>query len=291
MTATRRFAALVLLASTAGRAAEAGQFRVLYFSQTVGGRHATIDVGRDVLRKLGEEAGAFTLDECTDCRKWSADYLAPYAAIVSFGGGTLPLSEANRAALLGTIRGGRGFVGIHSAVQMLPNPKWPEYWEMLGGAYAGALWEKGVRIIVEDRLHPATRHLGAAFTITDEIYQFIPWERGKTHVLLSVDNRSVNVFQRNVRRKDRDFAVAWCHPYGKGRVFYTCLGHGKPMWQLASYQAHLLNAIQWAAGRVDAKIPLGSDGRVHEVRRPETPRPSAVASMRPSAPLPLACKH
>lgn len=270
---------LALMAGAApGASAEAAaKRRVLYFSQTMGGRHATIDLGRDVLRKLGAASGAFALDECTDSRKWSAEYFKPYDAIVSFGGGNLVIPEACRKALLAFVRGGKGFVGIHAAVVMLPQPAWPEFAQMLGAQYAGILWEQPVQITVEDRRHPATRHLGASFTIKDEIYQFARWERAKTHVLLSVDTRSVDVFKLGVRRKDRDFAVAWCHPYGRGRVFYTCLGHSPQTWQDPRFQTHLMNAIRWAMGELPAKVPLGSDGRIREVRRREAGGAAAAA--------------
>jgi len=40
--------------------------------------------------------------------------------------------------------------------------------------------------------------------------------------------------------------MAWCHPFGAGRVFYTALGHGMPTWTDERFQKHLLGGIQWA---------------------------------------------
>jgi len=274
--------ALAALVAAGGETEAGARRRVLYFSQTVGHSHATIPLGRKIIAALGAKSGAFDLDECTDCRKWSPDYFAPYDAMVSFGYGALPLAEANRKALLEFVRGGKGFVGIHAAVQMRPQPRWPAYTEMLGGAYLNTLWQQQVRITVEDRLHPATRHLGVCFRMSDEIYQFGPWSRVKTHVVLSIDNRSVDVFQGNVRRKDRDFAIAWCHPYGKGRVFYTALGHSVKVWNDPRFQTHIFNAIRWATGELEAKVRLGTDGRIHEVMAPTSPKTAAMAPGRSS---------
>ncbi|MFN7162078.1 MAG: ThuA domain-containing protein [Fimbriimonadales bacterium] len=40
--------------------------------------------------------------------------------------------------------------------------------------------------------------------------------------------------------------LAWCRDYGKGRVFYTALGHRLDVWQSEAYQRHLLGGIVWA---------------------------------------------
>ena len=271
--ATLAVAAALVLAGSRAPAAAGATRRILYFTQNVGGGHATVPVGLKVLRELGARSGAFAVDECADCRKWSDAYFAPYAAMASFGSGELPLTDANKRAFLDFVRGGKGFVGIHSAIRVCQRRRWPEYEQMLGGALLNSLWQQRVRVTVEDRIHPATRHLGAWFHVQDEIYQFTRWDREKTHVLLSVDTRSVNLFDRNVRRKDRDFAVAWCHPYGKGRVLYTTLGHGHAVWRDPLFHGFLLGAVRWAMGDLPAKARLGTDGRIWEVLAPhDAPR-------------------
>ena len=42
-----------------------------------------------------------------------------------------------------------------------------------------------------------------------------------------------------VHRKDRDFAVAWAKMYGKGRVFYSTLGHVDANWDKPEMQKML----------------------------------------------------
>jgi len=103
-----------------------------------------------------------------------------------------------------------------------------------------------VRVLVEDRAHPATRHLGESLELTDEIYQFRAWSRPEVHVLLRLDPRSVDVGRG--KRADGDYALAWTRADGRGRVFYTALGHEPGMWADGRFQAHLLGAIQWALG-------------------------------------------
>lgn len=235
--------ALPLMIATAE--GELAKHRVLFFTQTEGYRHDSIPLAKKVVTDLGTKHG-FDVDECTDCRQWTSEYLARYDAIVSFGSGELPLSDANKDALLAFVRGGKAFVAVHSGMYMMPRSGWPEFAKMVGCVFVNHPWHQKVRIKVEDQKHPATRHLGGTFEITDEIYQFRDWSRDRTHVLLSLDADSVDLTNKLVERKDRDFALAWCHDYGKGRVFFTALGHRDDVWKDTRFQTHLLNGILWA---------------------------------------------
>jgi type 1 glutamine amidotransferase len=48
--------------------------------------------------------------------------------------------------------------------------------------------------------------------------------------------------------------VTWAHPYGKGRVFYTALGHREDVWTNPLFQDLLLGGLGWAAGNVKATL-------------------------------------
>ena len=83
----------------------------------------------------------------------------------------------------------------------------------------------------------------------DEIYQFkLPYSRDKIRVLMSVDPSTVDLANKNVHRTDKDFAVTWAHQYGKGRVFYSSLGHTRESWQDPQVQTMYLEAIRWVLG-------------------------------------------
>jgi type 1 glutamine amidotransferase len=55
-------------------------------------------------------------------------------------------------------------------------------------------------------------------------------------------------------RIDRDFAVAWAKMYGKGRVYYTTLGHVEENWDKPEFQKMLIEAIKWSMRLVDADV-------------------------------------
>ena len=137
-----------------------------------------------------------------------------------------------------------------SASTALPTPSTngPEYGALIGGYFDNHPWRQEVEIRVEDRDHAATRHLGASFRISDEIYQFKNWERARVDVLLSLDTDSVDAQKQGVKRTDGDFALAWTRDYGDGRMFYTALGHEDAVWQDERFQRLVVNGIVWAMG-------------------------------------------
>jgi type 1 glutamine amidotransferase len=167
--------------------------------------------------------------------------------VVFYTTGELPMSDEQKAALMDFVRGGKGFAGIHSATDTFY--KWADYGSMIGGYFNDHPWHQEVTVRVEDRAHPATKHLPASFTLNDEIYQFRNWSRDDVHVLLSVDPASVDLTKPNVKRTDKDFALAWTKTVGKGRAFYTALGHEPAVWRDERFQQHLVGGISWAIGK------------------------------------------
>lgn len=219
--------------------------RVLYLTHSAGFRHDVIPLSMGLLPQIGEQHG-FDVTATKDLAFLSPAGLKTFDAVVFYTTGELPISDRAKANLLASIRAGKGFVGIHSATDTFY--EWPEYGELIGGYFDNHPWHEEVTVKVEDRSHPATAHLGSSWTITDEIYQFRNWDRSTRHVLLSLDTSSVDLTKKGVNRTDGDFALAWTSTPGKGRVFYTALGHRAELWKDAAYQQHLAGGIRWALG-------------------------------------------
>jgi type 1 glutamine amidotransferase len=181
------------------------------------------------ITEIGKESGDFDVVCSQDSRKEiTAENLKQYDAVFFYTTGELPLSDTQKADLIAFVRSGKGFAGSHSATDTFY--KWPEYGKLIGGYFDGHPWHTKIRVIVEDQKNPATKHLGESFEITDEIYQFkAPYDRSKLHVLMRLDIASVKK-NTGVRRTDDDHALAWIQEYGKGRVFYTALGHRDELW-------------------------------------------------------------
>ncbi|MCG3126251.1 MAG: hypothetical protein CHACPFDD_01082 [Phycisphaerae bacterium] len=242
--------------------------KVAVFTFSGGFKHSSLELAEKTIRELGEKSGAFNAvlheqykqePDKLDLSKIRADYLKQFGAIVFYttsGPKDLNLlSERQRNELMAAIRSGIGFVGVHSATDTFY--QWPEYGEMLGAYFDGHPWNANaapVTIKVEDEDHAATSHLGASWFIQDEIYQFkTPYDRAKLHVLLSLDTKATDMTLPGIKRTDGDFAIAWTKLYGKGRVFYTALGHREDVWTNEHFQKHLLGGIRWALCQAKGK--------------------------------------
>jgi type 1 glutamine amidotransferase len=227
--------------------------RVLMVTYSAGFQHEVVrrptpgrlSTAERVVADLGRQSGRFEVSHIytrEDLGRLTATSVRAHRAVLFFTTGELPVATEVRQAIFQTVRDGGGFVGVHSATDT-----WyavAEYGELVGGYFDGHPWHQHVRIIVEDPTHLATRHLGDAFDLTDEIYQFRDWSRQRVHVLLRLDPRSVDLGRG--KRPDRDYALSWTRRYGRGRVFYTALGHEAAVWADERFQAHLLRGIEWA---------------------------------------------
>jgi uncharacterized protein len=220
--------------------------KVLYLTHSAGWKHDVLPLSEQILKQLGERSGVFEVTATQDCSLLSRDNLKQYDAVVFYTTGELPVSGEQKTAFLDFIKSGKGFVGIHSATDTFYN--WPEYGELIGGYFDQHPWHQEVTVKVEDQHHLSTRHLGGSFKIKDEIYQFRDFSRDRVQVLLSLDTSSVDLTLPAVHRKDKDFALAWRRNYGRGRVFYTALGHRAEVWQDERFQQHLIGALRWAMG-------------------------------------------
>lgn len=218
--------------------------KLLYLTQSCGYRHEVLPYSQEVMQKIGADSGAFEATCTDDSGTIDWDRLDQYRVIAFCTTGELPLSDTAKGNLIRFVKDGGGFVGIHNATDTFY--QFGDYGAMLGGYFNGHPWHEEVGIIVEDPNHPATRHLGATFRMHDEIYTHRDWSREKTHVLMRLDMTTVDESKKAGKRDDGDVAMAWCHPYGQGRVFYTALGHGVPTWSDPRFHQHLLGGIRWA---------------------------------------------
>lgn len=153
-----------------------------------------------------------------------------------------------KASVLDYVRNGGGLVGIHAATAACQG--WPEYGEMIGGYYAGHIFED-VTLRNEEPGHPVAAPAGEGWTLNDEIYIFgPPHDRRNLRVLLSLD---LSKMADPGKREDQDYAVSWVRPYGQGRVFYTTLGHAASTYWNPKFLSHLLAGIQFATGDLPAE--------------------------------------
>ena len=219
--------------------------RVLVVTHTTGFRHASIAAAERVISRLGMETGLFTTMFCRD-QTDVARLLTPAALAsidaVFFANTTGNLGIADVPAFLSWIADGRAFLGAHSASDTYHDS--PAYIEMLGSEFETHGDESSVDIRVEDMTHPAGMGLPSPLRIFDEIYEFRSNPRPHVNVLFSLDRHPND--GHATAGQPGDFPLAWYRAYGRGRVFYTALGHRDEVWNDGRFQQHLLGALRWA---------------------------------------------
>jgi hypothetical protein len=245
------------------RAQPAAPRRVLIFYRTEGYVHDCVPYANEALRQLGEVTGAYRADLSEDTAVLTPQALASYDAIVLNNTTHLLLTGEQRAALLAFVKGGKGLAGIHSASDGFYT--WPEGQALLGGVFNSHPWtaKDTVAVKIDDPRSPLTAAFGGhGFWVKDEIYQIDgPYTRERVHVLLSLDmSRPENARKKEeIVRDDGDFPIAWIRSEGKGRVFYSSLGHNPEIYRTPPVLQHYLDGIQFVLGDLAADTTPSAD--------------------------------
>jgi type 1 glutamine amidotransferase len=226
-------------------AAHAQQRRLLYLTHSAGYRHEAIPVSRTILTRISQSSGLFDVTATEDVSQLSTENLARYAAVMFYTTGELPMSAAQKGALLDFVRSGRGFIGVHSATDTFY--EWADYGALIGGYFDGHPWHQSVRINVSEPSDALVAFLEPSFEIKDEIYQIRDFDEQGSRVLLRLDGKSVDLSREGVHQRSYGWPLAWTRSYGQGRVLYTALGHEEAVWRDTRYQRLLLNAIRWSS--------------------------------------------
>ena len=218
-------------------------YKVLVFSKTAGFRHDSIPAGIAAIRALGT-ANNFAVDATEDAAAFTTSNLAQYAAVVFLSTSGDILDASQQAAFESYIGAGKGYVGIHGAADT--EYDWQFYGDLVGAYFQQHPAIQPARVVVEDRAHAATAHLGTEWNRTDEWYSFRTNPRSSVHVLASLDESSYSGGGMG------DHPITWCKSAGAGRSFYTALGHTTGSYAEAGFRGVLLGGIRWAAGRTRA---------------------------------------
>jgi type 1 glutamine amidotransferase len=235
--------------------------KLLIIGEEKGYRHEAVSHAMVTIERLGRETGLWDTVIRTDTEaltkkklEYNAKNLNDFDAVMFYTGGTLEMDDQKKADFMSFVHDdGKGFIGVHSAA--ITFTQWPEYGDMLGGYYDEHPWNTfDAPIVVEDASFPGMNLWKPSFTLSDEIYQMKMFSRANTRVLMRLDAGKLDLKNPRVHRTDRDFAVSWARMYGKGRVFYSTLGHVETNWDTPEMQAMFTGAIKWALGLADADV-------------------------------------
>jgi type 1 glutamine amidotransferase len=268
--------------TSAGRA-QAKPRRVLFFSKSSGFEHPVIkrkgeelSFAEKILAELGPKQGIeFTFSK--DGSLFTPESLAKFDAYFFYTTGDLtaegtdknpPMSKAGKAALLEAIRNGKGFIGTHSATDTFHTNENSEndtrdrsaryrnygdkadpYVQMIGAEFIKHGAQQKATMRVADQNFPGLKSAGGSFELHEEWYSLKDFAKD-LHVILVNETSTMtgNEYQRPA------FPATWARMHGKGRVFYTSMGHREDVWTNPLFQEILFGGIAWAVGNREADV-------------------------------------
>lgn len=219
----------ILLLVSAASAAPAGQAKIKVLLLVGGGSHDFKNLP-PVIASVLEKTGEFAVTITEDRNELTAPKIGKYDEVLIYAQGG-ELTPDQEKGLTEFVAGGKGLAGIHCASDSFKNSD--AYWNMLGGRFTGhgfGNWP----IHITAKRNPIVRGI-SNFEIKDEDYDNKIHPDAKVMVLARWGN-------------DGQPAI-WTRDYGKGRVFYTGMGHGKEAFENPSFQEVVVRGMRWAAGR------------------------------------------
>lgn len=219
--------------------------KVLVVTHAAGFKHSSRETGAAFVRFLGTVTKQWDVVGEADTKETLQAWMTPEKLqgvdLVFFSNttGDLGLTSDQKKAFYDWISNGGAYAGIHSAGDTYHGDA--DYLNLVRGEFLTHGPQVKVEVRNQDPKHPATKDLPESFEIFDEIYEYKNWERGRVHVLLSMPRHPQS-------KAPGDFPVAWTNRVGKGRMFYTSLGHREDVFLNPLYSKHVIGGMRWALG-------------------------------------------
>lgn len=231
----------------------AGNKNVLLFSKSTGFRHGeSIEAGKKVFEELALKNNWFLYDT-EQGGVFNDQQLAQFHVVIFNNSTGRVLNEEQQYVFQRFVENGGTWIGIHGAGDN--SHPWRWYVQNLTGADFShhSLHPQFQEAVVT--MHSAADStlaggLAEEWTHTDEWYVFT--ERPETHgfrILYQIDGDQINPNGNILWISDKDFGmgsehpVAWYKQVGKGRVFYTSMGHDARAWAQPPFVRMLENAV------------------------------------------------
>ena len=162
------------------------------------------------------------------------------------------LTAEQRQAMKDYIEGGGAWLGLHASGDS--SRDWPWYTNtLIGSTFIGHPFNPQFQqadVVVEKPVDPIMSHLSSPWKRTDEWYSFAdsPRKHGAT-VLATVDEKTYSpvFFNKNIGMGS-DHPVVWKRCVGKGRAFYSAMGHTAESYQEDANVTMLEHAVKWLIG-------------------------------------------
>jgi type 1 glutamine amidotransferase len=282
------FAALAAAGIALGpvaRAAEGDKKKILFFTKSTGFQHDGVKRGKNgelgfaeaALQKLGADAG-YDVTVSKDGTLFDPDKIGQWDAFAFYTTedltqpspkdrpGEVPMSAAGKAAFLDAIAGGKGYLGFHCASdtfhsknrgklgdQLLRDKTVEDqrdpYIKMVGGEFAGHGSQQKAKMLVASNEFPGLENL-KQYEMQEEWYNLHNIS-DDLHVILIQDTSTMSYKGGDAQYKRPSYPATWARSHGKGRVFYTSMGHREDVWRSEPFKQVTLAALAWITGKTN----------------------------------------
>lgn len=247
------FLSLAALPLHGASGAEKPKPKILYFTRSSGWAHPVTDrqgqplaFSEKILTALGEKHGLEVV--CSQDNTVFDGDLHEYDLMVMYTSGN-PFEGRQMQNLIDAVAAGKPLVGIHATTDTYASPEIDPYLALLGGSFVSHGEQQKARQRVTSPKFPGVEKLGDGFELEEEWYLLRGFAKD-LHVILLQETKGMTgeMYQRS------PYPATWARRHGKGRVFYTDLGHREDVWENPTFQNILLGGISWALGQVDVDI-------------------------------------
>ncbi len=227
---------------------------ILLFSKSTGFRHTgSIDTAKMVITEMARRNNWY-LYETEEGGIFNPEQLRKFKVIIFNNSTGRVLNDEQQHALESHIDNGGSLIGIHGAGD--DSHHWPWYEaNLLGGKFshhAIKMQLQDAQVIMDETADSGfKKSLSSQWPNADEWYVFFNQPVG-FQVLYYIDGEKIDPNGNIFWVKDKNFGmgkkhpVAWYKSTGKGKSFYTSMGHSQEVWRRTDYRHLIEEAIRWS---------------------------------------------
>lgn len=238
----------------------ANQKAILLFSKTTGFRHAgSIEASKKVFAELAKKNNWF-LYETEEGGVFNQEQLAKFNSVIFNNSTGAVINEMQQKALEQYVENGGSLMGIHGAGDN--SHHWPWYIQNLTGAefshHSLKIPYEKTNVLVDSQADSSIiKGITKEWPHADEWYVFFdnPREKG-FNIICTIDGESIDptanipfIAPNKTFGMGKDHPVAWCKQTGKGKTFYTSMGHEDIGWKDANFVKLIENAVLWTVSK------------------------------------------
>ncbi|QNF32242.1 ThuA domain-containing protein [Adhaeribacter swui] len=226
---------------------------ILVFSKTTAFRHSeSIRASQAIFNQLAKQNNWF-IYQTEAGGVFNPEQLQQFKAVIFNNATGRVLNEEQQQALSHYVEEGGTLLGIHGAGDN--SHHWPWYEQSLLGTHfshhpINPQFQKTTVYLEPTASLALTRNLPPAWEHQDEWYVFTGQPQS-AQVVAYINGNKIIPNGNMLWIRDKNFGmgnyhpVAWHRAVGKGKTFYTAMGHSQEVWQDASFVRLLENALQW----------------------------------------------